>query len=143
MAEFFSFLKVFVTCGTVFFVVMLVLLSLPQSRLRCAGLEMAKWALACGLLLLLPSPIDVVPDVVPVLGWADDLAYVVGALGAVKGALNERKKRAYLEAVDMQKRVYFDELEMKHLQAIAEENGIRTNDDDATEVSSSSNRSEV
>src|SRR5205809_316364 len=101
MAEFFSFLKIFVACGTVFFIVMLILLALPQSRLRCVGLEMGKWALACGLLLMVPSPVDVVPDVVPVIGWVDDLAYVVGAIAAVRGALGERKKRALYESIEM------------------------------------------
>ena len=137
MAEFFSFLKLFMICGTVFFLVMLVLLSLPQSRLRCVGLEMAKWALACGLVLLVPSPVDVVPDVVPVVGWADDLAYIVGAIAAVSGALNERKKRAYLESVEMQKRAYRDEMEMEQLRATAEQS--RADAEDRTPPTASEN----
>ncbi len=101
MSDFFSFLKVFMICGTVFFLAMLVLLALPQSRLRSVGLEIGKWALCAGLLLLLPSPVDVLPDVVPVLGWADDIGYVLGAIAAARGALGERKKRALLEEIEM------------------------------------------
>lgn len=38
------------------------------------------WAIICGIYAL--SPIDIIPDVVPVVGWADDL------LAAVGGGLN-------------------------------------------------------
>jgi len=97
MAAFFSFLKVFIVCGTFFFVVMLVLLALPQSRLRCVGLEMIKWAMACGFIFMIPSPVDLIPDVVPVIGWVDDIGYVVGAVMSIRGVLRERQKRSWLE----------------------------------------------
>lgn len=97
MVEFFSFLKTFTVCGTVFFITMVVLMAMPQSKLRSVGLEMTKWALACGLLLMVPSPVDVVPDVVPVVGWLDDIGYVVGAIAAANSALEERRRRARLE----------------------------------------------
>jgi uncharacterized membrane protein YkvA (DUF1232 family) len=97
MAEFFSFLQTFVICGTVFFITTLVLLALPQSRLRSVGLEISRYALAAGLLLLIPSPIDPVPDVVPVIGWLDDIGYLVGACYAISSALGERKNRALFE----------------------------------------------
>lgn len=32
------------------------------------------------LALLLLSPLDPVPDVVPVVGWTDDLLYIVGII---------------------------------------------------------------
>lgn len=102
MAEFFEFLKVFVICGTVFFITMTVLLAMPQSKLRSVGLEMSKWALMCGLLLMVPSPIDVLPDVVPVAGWLDDFGYILGALGAAKSAVTERKRRTALEELEFE-----------------------------------------
>lgn len=34
------------------------------------------WAILCGLYAI--SPVDIIPDVVPVVGWADDLLAVVG-----------------------------------------------------------------
>jgi uncharacterized membrane protein YkvA (DUF1232 family) len=37
-------------------------------------------------LLYIISPIDLIPDVIPVLGWADDLAVGVGAGAAVLAA---------------------------------------------------------
>lgn len=100
MGEFFGFLKVFVVCGTIFFITTLVLMALPQSKLRSVGMEMTKWALACGLFLLIPSPVDVVPDVVPVVGWLDDCGYALGAIGAIKSALGDRKRRVCLEQME-------------------------------------------
>ena len=102
MAEFFSFLKVFVACGSLFFIVMLVLLALPQCKLRTVGLEIAKWALCAGLLLLLPSPVDVIPDVVPGVGWLDDIGYVFAAVVSANSALAERKKRKLYEEIELQ-----------------------------------------
>jgi uncharacterized membrane protein YkvA (DUF1232 family) len=40
-------------------------------------------------LLYILSPIDLIPDVIPVLGWADDLAVGVGA-GALALAVGRR-----------------------------------------------------
>lgn len=97
MTEFFSLIKIVVMCGTVMFLACMVLLSLPQCRLRAVGMEVSKWAMAVGLALLVPSPIDLVPDVVPGIGWVDDLGYVAGAIWAAKSALNDRKKRIDLE----------------------------------------------
>ncbi len=34
------------------------------------------WAILCGAYAL--SPIDIIPDIIPVVGWADDLLAVVG-----------------------------------------------------------------
>ena len=36
------------------------------------------FAIALLLVAALISPIDPVPDVIPVVGWTDDLAYIVG-----------------------------------------------------------------
>lgn len=103
MSDFFAFLSVFVKCATVFFIVFLVLMALPQCRLRCVALEMAKWALSVGLILLTVSPLDAIPDVVPVIGWGDDIGYILGAIGAARSALGERKKRQIYEEMDMTK----------------------------------------
>lgn len=100
MAEFFSFLRMFVGCGTLLFLAMLILLALPQSKLRTVGLELTKYALAAGLLLMLPLPIDVIPDVVPG-GFADDIAYLIGAIAAVRSGLGERKKRLIYDEIEM------------------------------------------
>lgn len=95
MADFFSFLKTFAVCGTVFFMTMLVLLSLPKSQLRSIGLQMLKYGLAAGLVILVPSPVDLLPDVVPGICHLDDIGYLIGAYAAVKSARKDGKQRAF------------------------------------------------
>lgn len=45
---------------------------------RALGWAAAAWV---GAALWVLSPVDVVPDVLPVLGWLDDLAVLVGVSG--------------------------------------------------------------
>ena len=52
--------------------------------------------MAAGLLMiilavLVLSPIDALPDVIPVVGWVDDVAYVAGILGTVVGMLKGKR----------------------------------------------------
>lgn len=101
MTEFFGFLKVFVICGSLFFIVMLVLLAMPSSKLRTVGMEIAKWVLCAGCVLLLPSPVDAIPDVIPVVGWLDDLGYIVAAIAAARSALAEGRKRKLYEQLEV------------------------------------------
>ncbi len=105
MAEFFSFLKVFMLCSTLLFMATLVLLALPQSRLRAVGLEMTKWAIALGLVVLVPAPVDLIPDAIPGIGWLDDIGYIVGAVCAAKSAMGDRKRRTILEELEFEELV--------------------------------------
>lgn len=41
--------------------------------------------------LLLLSPLDPVPDVVPVVGWTDDLLYIVGIIYQVLQIVKSRE----------------------------------------------------
>ena len=43
------------------------------------------------LAILVLSPIDALPDVFPVVGWVDDVAYVAGILGTAVGMLKGKK----------------------------------------------------
>ena len=43
------------------------------------------------LAVLVLSPIDALPDVIPVVGWVDDVAYVAGILGTVVGMLKGKR----------------------------------------------------
>lgn len=101
MAEFFGFMKMLVGSGTVMFIVMLVLLSLPQSKLRLVGLEMCKYAMCVALVLMIPSPIDILPDAIPVLGWLDDIGYIVGAVTAFKSAAGDRERRKLIDDIEL------------------------------------------
>lgn len=63
----------------------IVLLALPQSRLRQVLFRMISWInglIAVLLGISVVSPIDAIPDVVPVLGQADDVMAIAGAIGA-------------------------------------------------------------
>ena len=97
MSEFIGLVKVLAGCGTVLFIAMLVLLSLPQCRLRSVGVELMKWLTAAGLVFLTVSPIDVIPDVVPLLGWGDDLGYLLGAFTTARSAMSERRRRVEMD----------------------------------------------
>lgn len=101
MAEFFAFMKILIGCGTIVFLTMMVLLALPQSRLRLVGLELAKWALALGFLVMIPSPLDVVPDVAPPFTYVDDLGYLVAAIAAIKSARADGRKRKLMEEIEL------------------------------------------
>ena len=45
------------------------------------------------LSLLVLSPIDALPDVVPVVGWVDDVAYVAGIIGSVVSMLRGKRNQ--------------------------------------------------
>ena len=56
-----------------------------------AGL--ASKAIAVGALLYLVSPMDAIPDVIPVLGLSDDAAVILAAVGALSYQLLKYKKK--------------------------------------------------
>ena len=43
------------------------------------------------LAVLVLSPIDALPDVIPVVGWVDDVAYVAGMLGTAVSMLKGKR----------------------------------------------------
>ena len=78
------------------------LLALPQSRLRyyvVRGLGIVFFTITGLLALYIISPLDVVPDVIPVLGQIDDGGALIGALiTGLSGALawwNSKRSKAY------------------------------------------------
>ncbi|MDX2199507.1 MAG: YkvA family protein [Phycisphaerae bacterium] len=96
MSDLLQLMQIGIVCGTVLMVTFVVLLALPQSRMRSVCLEVMKYGIAGGCVLLTVSPIDVIPDFLPVLGWADDVGYVVGTVSAIGSAVRERSVRAKL-----------------------------------------------
>lgn len=101
MADFFSLLHTIVVCSTLFFITTLILMALPQARLRSIGREMGKWGFACLLLLMVPSPLDPVPDVLFPVGFIDDALYLFGAYKSIKSAVGEHKKRDLIDELEM------------------------------------------
>jgi uncharacterized membrane protein YkvA (DUF1232 family) len=57
-----------------------VLLAIPQTRLKSTLTECLAWFGFVGASGLVLSPLDLIPDVIPVIGWADDAGYILLAL---------------------------------------------------------------
>lgn len=61
-------------------------MELTESTSKPSTISAWVWAIICGLYAL--SPIDLLPDVIPVLGWADDaLAVVGGGLNLIQATI--------------------------------------------------------
>lgn len=86
-------LQTVVMVGGGLLALLLVLLAIPKTRFLATVLELTGWAGAAAGAVAVASPIDLVPDVVPVLGQADDLLYGVIALLCAVLAYTQRRGR--------------------------------------------------
>jgi hypothetical protein len=94
---FFIFLGVLAGCATLLLIVGAILIAMPQSRFRSFVIEIMGWTAAATAVAGVISPIDAIPDFIPVAGQADDVAYIVmGILGALF-AYHQRRWRAKQE----------------------------------------------
>lgn len=100
MSDLFALLKVLTLAGAGLLLALMILLALPKSELRSVGMQVVKYAAAVGLFLLVPSPVDVLPDVVPGIGWVDDLGYIVAGIAAIKSARRDGKQRQFEQACE-------------------------------------------
>jgi uncharacterized membrane protein YkvA (DUF1232 family) len=89
MASVFSLIQIGIGCGSMLVLAFLVLLSLPQSKLRAVLMPIVGWTLAifCGLYCI--SPIDILPEaMLGPFGFFDDIG--AAALG-IASALTAQK----------------------------------------------------
>jgi uncharacterized membrane protein YkvA (DUF1232 family) len=81
-------IQTLVLCGTGLAVAFVVLLSLPQSKLRAFLLPIVGWAVAifCGIYCI--SPIDIVPEaLLGPFGLVDDVGALVAGITAARAAM--------------------------------------------------------
>jgi uncharacterized membrane protein YkvA (DUF1232 family) len=90
---FFSFLKV-VTIGIFALIALvLVLLAIPQTRFKSMLTEILAWFGFLGASGLVASPVDLIPDFLPVIGWFDDIGYALLSLVCGYIGWNLRRRR--------------------------------------------------
>ena len=88
-----EFMKIALICGTVLMLAGLVLVAMPQSKLRDALKPAFAWLfiVACGFYVI--CPIDVLPDVVPVAGWVDDGGAAIAGVATLMSTLKQARER--------------------------------------------------
>lgn len=86
-------IQTLIMCGTILAIAFVVLLSLPQSKLRAFLLPIASWGVAifCGIYCI--SPVDIMPEVVlGPFGLIDDVGAVVAGIAAARTAMTSDKE---------------------------------------------------
>ena len=96
---FFSFLTVIAIGGFALIALVLVLLAIPQTRFKSTLTECLAWLGFVGASGLVVSPLDLIPDVIPVIGWADDAGYVLLALACAYLGWKQRQRRLTTDPV--------------------------------------------
>lgn len=100
MDAFFSFLKFIAVIIGVLIVIFLVLLSLPNSKLRQSVMKIYSIISLVATIfsaLYIISPIDAIPDFIPVAGQSDDLVALITAIATASTSYfswQASKKRA-------------------------------------------------
>jgi Protein of unknown function (DUF1232) len=90
---FFSFLKVATIGIFALIALVLVLLAIPQTRFKSTLTELLAWFGFLGASGLVASPVDLIPDFIPVIGWTDDLGYALLAVVCGYIGWNLRRRR--------------------------------------------------
>ena len=92
--EFWDVAKIAAILGVVFIVLVLILLAIPGSRLRKV-FSVIYFLVAALLGVYVVSPIDLIPDIIPLLGLSDDaVASVIAVANAVAGIILYFKSRS-------------------------------------------------
>ena len=92
MSEILTFLLVLLVCGSLLMLTFLVLLALPQSKLRAVVMPIVGWTVAIFCAIYCISPIDIVPEaVLGPFGLIDDLAAFSTGIASAYMAYNAKK----------------------------------------------------
>lgn len=104
MQEFFHFLEVLASGLIGLAALFIILLALPKSKLRSLLLEVLGWGGAAVSAVGLVSPVDIIPDVIPIAGQLDDIGYLILGILSALVAYFERKKRLDKDSISIQVR---------------------------------------
>ena len=107
MEQFWSFLKILAIVSGALIALFLVLISLPESKLGKAflkGFGILNIVIAIMLGVYVVSPIDYIPDVIPVAGQSDDAAALVGLVidGLIAYVSLKKSKTENIKVADKQ-----------------------------------------
>lgn len=93
MEGFFAVIQTLFVCGTALAVAFVVLLSLPQSKLRAFLLPIVGWCIAILCAIYCISPVDLVPEaLLGPFGLVDDVGALVAGIAAVRSAMKAKKE---------------------------------------------------
>ena len=94
MGSFWDIAKIVAILGAIFIVLVLILVAIPGSRLRKV-FSAIYFVVAALLGVYVVSPIDFIPDIIPLLGLSDDaVASVIAVANAVSAIMLYRKSRS-------------------------------------------------
>jgi uncharacterized membrane protein YkvA (DUF1232 family) len=102
--EFWDIVRIVAILGAIFIALVLILLAIPGSRLRKV-FSAIYFAVAALLGVYVVSPIDLIPDLIPLLGQSDDaLASVIAVANVVAGIILYFKRRSSEAELQSKKR---------------------------------------
>lgn len=103
MDIFLDFLKIIAIIIGAIIVIFLILLSLPNSKLRQSILKIysiVSYIVAIVSAIYVISPIDAIPDFIPVAGQSDDLVAVISTLAtAISGYVSWKKSKKEIKVI--------------------------------------------
>lgn len=92
MSNFFEIVRLLVVCGTLLCGAFLVLLAMPNSKLRQVLMPVFGWAFAAFCAFYAISPIDLAPEaLLGPFGLIDDVGAVIAGIAAAKAASSKNE----------------------------------------------------